>query len=186
MSTKTRFEEEAKGNSEIACCCSIHVHEYYFMSFGNNKTVYGKKQEISFHLYWASSVTIKRLRLGSITSLQKQAKNSLLGPVQIPLGMPKHKMTPLLWESYLVYTRTDVIGHQVMQCQSCTCKHFQRTAVKNQNFLLHDPSVYDVQEQKRTKQKNTKNPPILTYITRWFPRNIRAIMAKIKLPKKAL
>ena len=39
-------------------------------------------------------MTIKRPRLGSITSLQKQAKNSLLGPVQIPLG--KHRITPLL------------------------------------------------------------------------------------------
>ena len=28
MSTKTRFEEEAKGNSEMAYCCAVTIFEY--------------------------------------------------------------------------------------------------------------------------------------------------------------
>lgn len=45
------------------------------------------------YLYWASSARAKRPLLGSMTSLQKQAKNSLLGPVQIPAQTKEPQVT---------------------------------------------------------------------------------------------
>ena len=72
-------------------------------------------------------MTIKRPRLGSITSLQKQAKNSLLGPVQIPLGKDKIRPSLIVSINRLMYPHTYVhciywfkihvhVGHQVMLC----------------------------------------------------------------------
>ena len=61
-------------------CCSLQN-----AWVNSTKWPFSHSTKIYNHLYCESSAATKRPRLGSMISLQKHAKNSLLGPVQMPM-----------------------------------------------------------------------------------------------------